>query len=150
MPTTWKVSNLAGFVSTCQPIDCICFTYMPRLTKKASNRPFRLTARFTTEEQTLLVETANRLNMTPSGFARAVLLASTQASPIERLLLAKTCKVEAMLQLLFGGLFSQLNDRIPFEKEHFRQALENAEAVQFRKADEQLARHTTATKDAHV
>ncbi len=98
----------------------------------------------------MLVETAKRLNMTPAGFARAVLLSSTQASPIERLLLAKTCKVEAMVQLLFGGLFSQLNDRITFEKAHFVQALERAEAVQFRKADEQLAKHTTAAKDAHV
>jgi len=123
---------------------------MPRLTKNDSNRPFRLTARFTTEEQTLLVETAKRLNMTPAGFARAVLLSSTQASPIERLLLAKTCKVEAMLQLLFGGLFSQLNDRITFEREHFVQALERAEAVQFRKADEQLAKHATPAKDVHV
>ena len=55
-----------------------------------------------------------------------------------------------MVQLLFGGLFSQLNDRITFEKEHFAQALERAEAVQFRKADEQLAKHTTPTKEAHV
>ena len=123
---------------------------MPRLTKNDSNRPFRLTARFTTEEQTLLVETAKRLNMTPAGFARAVLLSSTQASPIERLLLAKTCKVEAMVQLLFGGLFSQLNDRITFERAHFVQALERAEAVQFRKADEQLAKHATPAKDVHV
>ena len=123
---------------------------MPRLTKSNSNRPFRLTARFTTEEQALLVEASKRLNMTPSGFARAVLLSATQVSPIERLLLAKTCKLEALLQLFFGGLFSQLNDRITFEKDHFREALERAEAVQFRKADEQLAKHTAFTKAAHV
>jgi hypothetical protein len=96
------------------------------------------------------MDAAKRLNMRPSGFARAVVLSSTEASPIERLLLAKACKLEAMLQLLFGGLFSQLNDRITFEKEHFAQALERAEAVQFRKADEQLAKHTTPTKEAHV
>jgi uncharacterized protein (DUF1778 family) len=108
---------------------------MPRLTQNSSNRPYKLTARFTTEEETLIVEAAHRLNMTPSAFARQALLASTQASETERLLLAKTCKVEAMLQLLFGGLFAQLNDNKTFEKEHFRQALEIAEAVQFRKAE---------------
>jgi len=46
-----------------------------------------------------------------------------------------------MLQLLFGGLFAQMNDNKPFEKEHFRQALETAEALQFRKADEHLLKH---------
>jgi len=123
---------------------------MPHLNEKASKRPFSVTAKFTNEEKTLLMDAAKRLNMRPSGFARAVLLSSAQASPIERLLLAKTCKVEAMLQLLFGGLFSQLNDRITFERAHFVQALERAEAVQFRKADEQLAKHTTPAMDAHV
>ena len=123
---------------------------MPHLNEKASKRPFSVTAKFTNEEKTLIIDAAKRVNMRPAGFARAVLLSSTQASPIERLLLAKTCKVEAMLQLLFGGLFSQLNDRITFEREHFVQALERAEAVQFRKADEQLAKHATPAKDAHV
>ena len=123
---------------------------MPLLNEKASKRPFSVTAKFTNEEKTLIIDAAKRLNMRPAGFARAVLLSSTQASPIERLMLAKTCKVEAMLQLLFGGLFSQLNDRITFEREHFVQALERAEAVQFRKADEQLAKHATPAKDAHV
>jgi len=123
---------------------------MPLLNEKASKRRFSVTAKFTNEEKTLIIDAAKRVNMRPAGFARAVLLSSTQASPIERLLLAKTCKVEAMLQLLFGGLFSQLNDRITFEREHFVQALERAEAVQFRKADEQLAKHATPAKDAHV
>ena len=123
---------------------------MPLLNEKASKRPFSVTAKFTNEEKTLIIDAAKRLNMRPAGFARAVLLSSTQASPIERLLLAKTCKLEAMVQLLFGGLFSQLNDRITFERAHFVQALERAEAVQFRKADEQLAKHTMPAMDAHV
>ena len=123
---------------------------MPHLNEKASKRPFSVTAKFTNEEKTLLMDAAKRVNMRPSGFVRTVVLSSTQASPIERLLLAKTSKVEAMLQLLFGGLFSQLNDRITFEREHFVQALERAEAVQFRKADEQLAKHATPAKDVHV
>ena len=123
---------------------------MPRLTQTTSKRPFSVTAKFTTEERTLIVEAAKRLNMRPSGFARAVVLASTETAPIDRLLLAKTCKLEALLQLFFGGLFSQLNDRITFEKDHFRQALERAEEVQFRKADEQLAKHTTSAKAANV
>ena len=51
-----------------------------------------------------------------------------------------------MIQLLFGALFAQLNDNQPFEKEHFRQALETAEAVQFRKAEEHILKHMIAGK----
>ena len=113
-------------------------------------RPFCVAAKFSSEEKTLILEAAKKLNMRPSAFVRAVVLSSTQTSPIDRLLLAKTCKLEALLQLFFGGLFSQLNDQIRFEKEHFRSALERAESVQFRKADEQLAKHATPAKDVHV
>ena len=85
--------------------------------------------------------------MSPSAFARDVLLASTNATTTERLILAKTCKVEAMLQLFFGGLFAQLNDNKPFERDHFRQVLETAEAVQFRKADEHMIKHVTGLSE---
>ena len=114
---------------------------MPRLTKKSSKRTYKVTARFTPDEDKIVVEAARRRNMSPSAFARDVLLASTNATTTERLILAKACKVEAMLQLFFGGLFAQLNDNKPFERDHFRQALETAEAVQFRKADEHMIRH---------
>lgn len=121
---------------------------MPKLASTQSKRPFSVTAKLTADEYARLIETAERLNMKPSAFAREVLLSSTKASPTERLLLAKTCKVEAMVQLLFGGLFAQLNDNTPFEKEHFRQALETAESVQFRKAEEHMMRHVSAVKGA--
>ncbi|SRR5579883_1332982 len=114
---------------------------MPRLKPKSSKRIFKVTARLTSDEEIQLIEAARRRNMSPSAFAREAILASAQLNPSERLLLAKTCKVEAMLQLLFGGLFAQMNDNKPFEKEHFRQALETAEALQFRKADEHLLKH---------
>jgi hypothetical protein len=114
---------------------------MPKLTNNDVKRTFGITARFTAEEHRALREAAERLNTSPASFAREVLLASTKTMPTERLLLAKTCKVEAMLQLLFGGLFAQLNDNTRFEKEHFRQALDTAEAAQFRKADEHMTKH---------
>jgi hypothetical protein len=123
---------------------------MPHLIQTTPKRPFCVAAKFSSEEKALIMEAAKKLNMRPSAFVRAVVLSSTQTSPIDRLLLAKTCKLEAMLQLLFAGLFSQLNDRIPFEGEHFRQALERAEAVQFGKADEQLARHAWPIKEPDV
>jgi hypothetical protein len=62
-------------------------------------------------------------------------------------MLAKTCKVEALLQLLFGGLLAQLNDNKPFGREHFRQALETAEAVQFRKADEHVLKYVSGSSE---
>ena len=83
---------------------------MPRLKPKSSKRTFKLTARLTAEEEKQVIDAARRRNMSPSAFAREVLLASTRTTSSERLLLAKACKVEAMLQLLFGGLFAQLND----------------------------------------
>ncbi len=119
---------------------------MPKLASSRTKRPFSITAKLTEEEHAALIQTAERLHMRPSAFAREVLLSSTNASPTERLLLAKTCKVEALLQLLFGGLFAQLNDHQPFEQEHFRQALEAAESVQFRKAEEHMLKHRGAVK----
>ena len=119
---------------------------MPKLASPRMKRPFSITAKLTEEEHAALIQTAERLSMRPSAFAREVLLSSVQASPTETLLLAKTCKVEAMLQLLFGGLFAQLNDNIPFEKEHFKQALDTAEVVQFRKAEEHMLKHIAGGK----
>lgn len=119
---------------------------MPQLTNNDAKRTFGITARFTAEEHKALREAAERLNTTPASFAREVLLASTKATPTERLILAKTCKLEAMLQLLFGGLFQQLNEQKTFEQEHFRQALETAEAVQFRKAEEHMTKHAQPMK----
>jgi len=123
---------------------------MPRLKPKSSKRIFKVTARLTSDEETQLIEAARRRNMSPSAFAREAVLASAKVNPNERLLLAKTCKVEAMLQLLFGGLFAQINDNKPFEKEHFRQALETAEALQFRKADEHLLKHGATAEVIHA
>lgn len=123
---------------------------MPRLKPKSSRRTFKVTARLTSEEEEQLVAAARKRDMSLSAFAREAVLASIRATPSERLTLAKTCKIEAMLQLFFGGLFAQLNDNKPFEREHFRQALETAEAVQFRKADEHLVRYAgTITEVFH-
>lgn len=117
---------------------------MPRLKTKSSKRTYKVTARLTPEEEQQVVEAARRRNLSPSAFAREVLLASTRATISERLILAKACKVEALLQLFFGGLFAQLNDKKPFEKDHFRQAIETAELLQFRKADEHMSKHGSA------
>lgn len=114
---------------------------MPKLTKPSSKRRYSVTAKLTKEEYSIVSAAAERVDMRLSALARHALLASAKLSPSERLLLAKSCKIEAMLQLLFGGLFAQMNDNKPFEKEHFRQALETAEALQFRKADEHLLKH---------
>ena len=114
---------------------------MPKLVNTDSRRAFSVTAKLTAAEHALLIKASERVNLRPSEFAREAVLALTKGSPTERLLLAKTCKVEAMLQLLFGGLFQQLNEHKRFEQEHFRQALETAEAVQFRKADEHMTKH---------
>ncbi len=121
---------------------------MPRLKPKSSKRNFKVTARLTSDEEIQVIEAARGRNMSLSAFAREAILASAKLNPSERLLLAKTCKVEAMLQLLFGGLFAQMNDNKPFEKEHFRQALETAEALQFRKADEHLLKHGSVVPEA--
>lgn len=129
------------FQFVAQQVQLIDSIDMPKLTNNDIKRTFGITARFTAEEHRALCEAAERLNASPALFAREVLLASAKTNPTERLLLAKTCKVEAMLQLLFGGLFQQLNEQKRFEQEHFRQALEAAEAVQFRKADEHLTKH---------
>jgi hypothetical protein len=118
---------------------------MPRLKPKSNKRTFKVTARLTSEEEEQLIAAARKRDMSLSAFAREAVLASLRATPSERLMLAKTCKIEAMLQLLFGGLFAQLNDNKPFEREHFRQALETADAVQFRKADEHVLKHAAST-----
>ncbi len=134
-------------VSKCQLVD---FSHMPRLKPKSSRRTFKVTARLTSEEEEQLVAAARKRDMSLSAFAREAVLASIRATPSERLTLAKTCKIEAMLQLSYGGLFAQLNDNKPSEREHFRQALETAEAVQFRKADEHLVRYAgTITEVSH-
>jgi SpoVK/Ycf46/Vps4 family AAA+-type ATPase len=130
-----------GFVFVPQHVQLIDFIDMPKLTNNDVKRTFGITARFTAEEHRALCEAAERLNTSPALFAREVLLASIKTNATDRLILAKTCKVEAMLQLLFGGLFQQLNEQKRFEQEHFRQALETAEAVQFRKADEHMTKH---------
>ena len=120
---------------------------MPKLKNREFKRAFAITAKFTADEQAIVLAAAERLHMKPSAFARQAVIASTKLSATERLLLAKTCKVEALLQLLFGGLFAQLNDNKPFERDHFRQALDTAEAVQFRKADEHVIKHALNTGD---
>ena len=116
---------------------------MPKLINKASKRPFSITAKLTADEYKQISVAADRLKITPSALSRQALLAATTCSHTERLIIAKTCKVEAMVQLLFGALFAQLNDNSRFEKEHFRQALETAETLQFRKADEHISRYST-------
>ncbi len=119
---------------------------MPKLTKHQSKRAFSVTAKLSADEYEAVSEAAERLKMRPSEFAREILLASTHIQSGDRLLLLKACKIEAMLQLLFGGLFAQMNDRVVFEKEHFKQALDTAETVQVRKAEEHILRYGPAAK----
>jgi hypothetical protein len=118
---------------------------MPKLNNCGLKRSFAVTSKFTEQEYAVILAAAERLRMKPSAFVRQAVIASTKLNASERLLLAKTCKLEAMMQLLFGGLFAQLNDNKPFERDHFRQALETAEAVQFRKADEHVLKHAAST-----
>jgi hypothetical protein len=124
---------------------------MPKLVDTRSKRCFSVTAKLNAPEHAALIRAAERMNLTPSEFAREALLASTNATTTQRLLLAKTCKIEAMLQLLFGGLFAQLNQQETFEEEDFQRALEMAEAAQFRKADEHAAKYAIARRgSAHA
>lgn len=117
---------------------------MPKLVDTRCKRSFSVTAKLNAAEHAALIQAAQQLNLTPSQFAREALLASTSASATQRLLLAKSCKIEAMLQLLFGGLFAQLNQNETFEEEDFKWALEMAEAAQFRKAEEHTAKYAVA------
>jgi len=87
------------FGSVAQQVQLIDFIHMPKLTNNDVKRTFGITARFTAEEHRALREAAERLNTTPALFAREVLLASIKISSSDRLILAKTCKVEALLQL---------------------------------------------------
>ena len=121
---------------------------MPKLVNTRSKRSFSVTAKLTTAEHAALIQAAERVNLTPSEFARETLLAATSASATQRLLLAKACKIEAMLQLFFGGLFAQLNQNETFEEIDFQKALEMAEAAQFRKADEHMMKYAIARKEA--
>jgi DNA primase large subunit len=95
-----------------------------------------------------IIHAAERLNLTPSEFAREALLTAANASVAQRLLLAKSCKIEAMLQLFFGGLFAQLNQNEIFEEADFQRALEVAEAAQFRKVEEHMTKYAIARKEA--
>lgn len=121
---------------------------MPKLLDTRCKRAFSVTAKLNGAEHAAVIQAAQRLNLTPSEFAREALLASASASATQRLLLAKSCKIEAMLQLLFGGLFAQLNQNETFEEEDFQRALEMAEAAQFRKAEEHTAKYAVAQTEA--
>jgi hypothetical protein len=121
---------------------------MPKLVDTRSKRSFSVTAKLNAAEHAALIRAAERLNLTPSEFAREALLASTNASATQRLLLAKSCKIEAMLQLLFGGLFAQLNQNEMFEEKDFQRALEMAEAAQFRKAEEHMNKYAIVRKES--
>ena len=90
----------------------------------------------------MIKDAALRFSMTPSKFARETLLSASEVNPKERLLLAEICQVKAMIQLLFGGLFAQLNESQPFDRDKFRDAIAQAQAAKYRKADESLAAHS--------
>jgi len=114
---------------------------MPKLTKTSLHRSQSVTAKLTVEEETLLRTAADRENITPTGYARKVLLSSLRSTPTERLLLARLCKIEGMIQLLFSGLFVQLNEKKLFNGEAFEAAITKADSIQYRKADELLTRY---------
>ncbi len=121
---------------------------MPKLVNTRAKRSFSVTAKLNAPEHAALIRAAERMNLTPSEFAREALLASTNATTTHRLLLAKTCKIEALLQLLFGGLFAQLNQQETFEEEDFRRVLDMAEAAQFRKAEEHMEKYAITRKES--
>jgi hypothetical protein len=112
---------------------------MPQLTNKETSQPEKVTARFTGRELALVKERAERLNISPSAFARQAILAATEATAMDRLMLAKLCKIEILIQLFFSGLFAQLNQNQRFEAEEFKAAFAKADSAQYRKADELLA-----------
>jgi hypothetical protein len=123
---------------------------MPKLVDTRSKRSFSVTAKLNAAEHAALIQATERLNLTPSEFAREALLAAANASVAQRLLLAKSCKIEAMLQLFFGGLFAQLNQNETFEEADFQRALEMAEAAQFRKVEEHMTKYAIARKEGHA
>jgi hypothetical protein len=99
---------------------------MPKLTKTSLQRSQSVTAKLTVEEEMLLKTAAERESLSPTGYARKVLLSSLRSTPTERLLLAKLCKQEELLLRLFAGLFTQLNEKTTFEREHFKLAASRA------------------------
>jgi len=115
---------------------------MPKLASARTKRPFSITAKLTEEEHAALIQTAERLRMRPSAFARETLLSASEVNPKDRLLLAEICQLRAMIQLLFGGLFAQLNESERFDRDKFRDAIAQAQAAKYRKADESLAAHS--------
>jgi hypothetical protein len=119
---------------------------MPKLTKTSLQRSQSVTAKLTVEEEILLKTAAEREGLTPTGYARKVLLSSLRSTPTERLLLAKLCRIDGMIQLFFSGLFAQLNLNQRFEVEAFKSALEKADSSQYRKADELLALHASLSR----
>jgi|SRR3954463_5508649 len=114
---------------------------MPKLTKTSLQRSQSVTAKLTAEEDILLKRAAEREDLTPSAYARKVLLASLRSTGMERLLLAKLCKQEELLLRLFGGLFGQLNEQTPLDRETFKLISDVSDGNQYRKADELLARY---------
>jgi hypothetical protein len=116
---------------------------MPKLTKTSLQRSQSVTAKLTVEEEILLREAAEREDLTPSGYARKVLLSSLRSTETERLLLAKLCKIESMMQQFFGGLFTQLNEKKTFGGESFKAVVAKADSTQYQKADELLTAYAT-------
>jgi len=116
---------------------------MPKLTKTSLQRSQSVTAKLTAEEDILLKRAAEREDLTPSAYARKVLLSSLRSTAMERLLLAKVCKLESMTQAFFRGLFVQLNQQEAFDAEAFNTALAKADSAQYRKADELLALYSS-------
>jgi len=120
---------------------------MPKLTKTSLQRSQSVTAKLTVEEEMLLKTAAERESLSPTGYARKVLLSSLRSTPMERLLLAKLCKQEILIQLFFSGLFAQLNQNQRFEAEEFKAAFAKADSAQYRKADELLALYASLSRE---
>jgi hypothetical protein len=119
---------------------------MPKLTKTSLQRSQSVTAKLTVEEEMLLKTAAERESLSPTGYARKVLLSSLRSTPMERLLLAKLCKQETLLLRLFAGLFAQLNEKKTFEREHFKLAAEESDNSQYGKADALLALYASLSR----
>src|SRR3954462_14965024 len=112
----------------------------------------KVTLRLTTEQKKQIEESAMKSSVSPSEWTRRQIvkalgpdtdshpiLSATEATAVERLLLAKLCKQEELLRRLFGGLLEQLNEGKIFDRETAMFAVECAESNQYRKADELLA-----------
>jgi hypothetical protein len=119
---------------------------MPQLQNKNLSQSEKITARFTESESRQVKKRAEEIGTSPSAFARQAILAATEATAMERLILAKLCKMDSLLQTFFGGLFSQLNQQKTFDTEAFKAALEKANSSQYRKADELLALYASVSR----